>query len=384
MKKKTKVILISLAGVFAMVIPLYLVAQFGKDETNYQEDYINSVKPIEVRKLQYNFESENYQIFLPSDDEHFRILQLSDTHFVGGRMRNSLDLKTLKSIYKMVDYAKPDLVIYTGDILYPTLYLGSNDNLKSAKILNSFFEKMEVPFLYEYGNHDTEYYGTATADDINEIFQTNKYCIAREDDEILFKSGRLSQMLELRNSDGTLNNALILLDSGSYLNGSSFFSGYANFTLSQSYWYEKKIQKLMERENYSNTSDIKSLAFFHIPPYEYKKATELYKKGSSEVQKIFGENHEKVSSPNTSSRLMEKVIEYGSTQAMFFGHNHKNSLALKYKGIEFYYGHSIDYRAYPTLKFDTRYRGGLIIDINSDSTYKIEPKLLIDIENEVK
>ena len=377
MKKRKKIVLFSLGIVTAILIPLGLVSQYGKDDKNYMAAYIDSLEPIPTRELRTITYKENVKIINEKDTD-FKILQISDVHFVGSRVNRDLDLKTLKAVYALVDHAKPDLVVYTGDIVYPMFYAGNNDNLKATKILNSFFEKMAVPFVYQYGNHDTDFYGTATYMQINEIFQSNKYCYAKEDQAVSIKSGRLSQVLEISNSDSTLNTALFLLDSNTYNNGQSYFSGYANFTDQQVYWYEKKLQNLVKQENVSS-NEILSLAFFHIPPYEYKKALELYKKGDSEVEYLGGENHESVSTPNSPSGLFEKIVEYQSTKAMFFGHDHKNSLSLKYKGVEMYYGHAIDYRAYPTIQFTNKYRGAKLITIKPDKSFIVEDQMLKDI-----
>ena len=378
MKKRTKIVLLSMCGVFAVLFPLLLIAQYGKDPTNYQEEYINSLEPIPTRNLQIDATGENISI-TNEENSDFKILQLSGTHFVGARFGKDLDLKVLKAVYKMVDYVRPDLIVYTGDIVYPTRLFGSNDNIKAATVLSSFFEKMQVPFLYEFGNHDTEVFATGTANDINKIFQSNKYCYARDDETIRYREGRLSQAFEIRNYNNTLNTVLMLMDSGSYSDRVSFFSGYANFNKGHISWYYERLNRIRKQEGYKSFSDISSLAFFHIPLYEYSQAYELYKTKSDEVTYLFGQNDEAISSPIKASGLFEKMVELKSTKALFFGHDHKNSLALNYQGVDFYYGHSIDYRAYPTIKYTDEYRGCLVITIKPDSSYVVESQLLKDI-----
>ncbi|MCH5171421.1 MAG: metallophosphoesterase [Erysipelotrichales bacterium] len=379
MKRKKKIVLLSIFGITAVLVPLFLIAQFGKDPTNYQKEYIDSLKPIPTRSLIFDDSKDNIAV-INEENTDFKILQLSDIHFAGARRGKSLDLKTLKAVYEMVDYVRPDMIVYTGDLIYPTRVSGSNDNIKAATVLNLFFEKMGVPFLYEFGNHDTEIFATGTAEDINEIFQSNPYCYAKDDENNSYQTGRLTQLFEIRNHDNTLNTALILLDSGSYIDGSSFFSGYAKFTRQYMYWYERKLLQLKNQEEYKNISEISSLAFFHIPPYEYREAVRLYEEESEEVTFIYGENNETISCPTGESDLFKKMFELNSTKAVFFGHDHKNSLALKYQGIEFYYGHSIDYNSYPFIQYTDEYRGGVTITIKPDSSYVVEPLLLKDIK----
>jgi len=380
MKKRTRIIWFTIGCVCIVLTPILLVAQFGNDTTNYQEDYISNLKPIETHELNVDKDKSNVTIY-KENDRDFTILQLSDVHYVGSHIYRSLDLKALEAVYAMIDYVRPDLVIYTGDIVYPTLALGSNNNIKSARILNKFFKKMEVPFLYQYGNHDTEFYATGDASDLNEIFQANPYCLAKNDVVSSSRRSRLSQVVELRNSDSSLNQALFLLDSGSYANNTSFLSGYASFSDDDVKWYENKLKQLQKKDKLESTSEISSLAFFHIPLYEYKTAEELYKQGSDEVQYLYGQNDEGISCGKPSG-MFDKMVELGSTKATFVGHDHINNLALIYKKIGLYWGQSIDYRAYPTIKHKTQYRGGAVITIHDDASFEVRPQLLKDIIKE--
>ena len=53
--------------------------------------------------------------------------------------------------------------------------------------------------------------------------------------------------------------------------------------------------------------------------------------------------------------------ELGSTQAMFFGHDHLNNISLKYKGIQMCYGNSVDYLAYSNIDKYGSQRGCTVI-----------------------
>ena len=61
----------------------------------------------------------------------------------------------------------------------------------------------------------------------------------------------------------------------------------------------------------------------------------------------------------------DKIVELGSTQGMFFGHDHLNNFSLTYKGVTFTYGLSVDYLAYGAD------RGCTIITVKPDSTVVI-------------
>ena len=125
------------------------------------------------------------------------------------------------------------------------------------------------------------------------------------------------------------------------------------------------------------------MVFFHIPLQEYRTAYELYEKGSHEVTYFFGENREKmidkVCCSNHSSKLFDKMVELGSTKAVFCGHDHYNNMSLEYKGIRLTYGMSIDYLAMPGIAHDTKQRGAELITLHRDSSWEVKQLPLTEI-----
>ena len=73
--------------------------------------------------------------------------------------------------------------------------------------------------------------------------------------------------------------------------------------------------------------------------------------------------------------LFETVLEKGSTQALFYGHDHLNNFVLEYKGIKLVYGHSIDYSAYAGIDQLGAQRGIVMIGCGADG------KLTVTHEN---
>ena len=63
-------------------------------------------------------EEDNLQQFAKfkfNPDGKFKILHLTDTHYVSGDPRSE---RALKNVIEMLDSEKPDLVIHTGDIIF--------------------------------------------------------------------------------------------------------------------------------------------------------------------------------------------------------------------------------------------------------------------------
>ena len=79
------------------------------------------------------------------------------------------------------------------------------------------------------------------------------------------------------------------------------------------------------------------------------------------------------------SSLFDRMLELGSTKAVFCGHDHYNNMSLEYKGIRLTYGMSIDYLAMPGIENDTAQRGAELITLHPDSSWSLEQIPLTDI-----
>ena len=92
-----------------------------------------------------------------AEDTVYSVLQITDVHILNDEKK---DEKAFRDITKMVDAAKPDLIVVTGDIT------SEADNLTAIKTFGAFMEKLEIPWAFVYGNHDAE--GDADKDTIDE------------------------------------------------------------------------------------------------------------------------------------------------------------------------------------------------------------------------
>ena len=63
----------------------------------------------------------------------FRILQLTDIHIGGGLLSRKKDRLALDAVGKIVRASHADLVVVTGDMVYPLfMYSGTSNNLKAS------------------------------------------------------------------------------------------------------------------------------------------------------------------------------------------------------------------------------------------------------------
>lgn len=89
-------------------------------------------------------------------DRPIRIMQLTDIHIGGGWISAEKDKKALNCVAAMISAEKPDLVIVTGDVVFPTPNnAGTLNNKTGAKIFAEMMETLGVYWTVTFGNHDT-------------------------------------------------------------------------------------------------------------------------------------------------------------------------------------------------------------------------------------
>ncbi len=354
---------------------------FLQRDTWYTQPYINSlpVVPHEDHKISYNEETGVYTI--TASEEDFRILHLTDIHLGGSLYSYRKDLKALKAVYAEIEHTRPDLVVVTGDMSFPlgVMSLSFNNSAPVGQFA-AFMRNVDIPWAFTYGNHDAEGLATLSEGDLNELYKSLSY---KTSGNLLYPyvqpgiTGRNNQLIEIRNPDGTLNQALFLIDSNAYTGEG--LNAYDYIHDDQVEWYEGEIRRLSEEEG----DTVSSMAFFHIPLQEYRTAWELYEAGSDEVTWFFGENNErtadKVCCSDYPSRLFDAMVSLGSTKAVFCGHDHYNNMSLEYRGIRLTYGMSIDYLAMPGIEHDKGQRGAELITLHPDRTWELEQIPLAEI-----
>lgn len=327
-------------------------------------------------------------------DEEFKVLQLTDIHLGAGAFSFSKDRKALNAVAAMITYEKPDLVIFTGDVVYPVPpQAGTGDNLKGATLIANLMEELEVYWTITFGNHDTESYSKYNREQISEFYEREEfnYCIFQRGPEDV--DGYGNSLIKIRRTNGLISQALFTIDSQAYVPGS--FLGldwkYDNIHQNQVEWYEERVlalnsenTSLVSTMGLSNPEDfttVKSLMFFHIPLVEMLDAYNEFKdnnfQNTTDVKYWYGSIHEKdpgIYSGDGEDEMFEKIVELGSTKGMFWGHDHINNLSIEYKGVRMTYGKSIDYLAYAGISKLGMQRGCTVIKIdgNGNATWNDE------------
>lgn len=355
---------------------------------------ILSVKNLLIKGSSYNkVEIENQLV--PQKDENgnwcfttdgdFKVMHLTDIHIGGGFMSKTVDEKALNAVATMITKEKPDLVIATGDMVFPVPYTaGTFNNYSGAKAFANLMESLGVYWDVTFGNHDAECYSYFDREAVAEFYSNEEYkhCLFQAGPEDVDGFG--NHTIEVKNSDGLITQAFVLIDSQAYVKNNlieSIKGTYDNIHPNQVEWYESEIKRMnAENEKINKESvPVKSMAFFHIPLVEMMDAWNEFSENDFKdtdnfkyIEGIIGEGGRRVYCGFGEDNLFEKMLELGSTKAMFNGHDHINSTTFEYKGIQFSYGYSIDYFAYLGIDKVGSQRGCTMITCKPDSTFTID------------
>ena len=242
-----------------------------------------------------------------NDDGNFKIVQFTDVHYRYGWEASKTAIENITTV---IETEKPDLVVFTGDVICDKPAREGLDAVLST------VDRLGVPFVLTQGNHDDE-------QDISheEIY---KY-IQKYKNNIPTSSG--DAVLEV--SDGIKTAAaLYVFDSNAYAQIAGIGT-YGWIKLEQINAYAAESRRLTEA---NGGTPLPALAFFHIPLPEYKEAS------MTDGDHLIGTRREKVCSPVLNSGLFTAMRTAGDVMGVFVGHDHNNDYSVYWQGILLSYG----------------------------------------------
>lgn len=344
----------------------------------------NEYNRVEIENQIVPEKDENGYWYFTTDDD-FKVMHITDVHIGGGWMSYGRDKKALNAVATMVTREKPDLVVATGDIAYPVFFqAGTFNNYSGAKAFANLMESLGVYWTVTFGNHDAEAYSYFKRDKVAGFYtdESYKYCLFQEGPEAV--DGNCNHVIEVKNSKGIITQALVMIDSLSYVDDTiltSIKGTYDNIHDNQVEWYESEIKR-MNAENKKidkKVGTVKTQAFFHIPLVELGDAWNEFVENDFKdtedfkyIDGIIGEGGRRVYCGFGEDKLFEKMLELDSTKAIHTGHDHYNNATVEYKGIIFSCGYSIDYLAYMGVAKEGSQRGCNMITCKPDSTLTID------------
>lgn len=281
----------------------------------------------------------------------FKIMQLTDLH-LGEVPSNQEDKKTYAGIKKTIETNTPDLILFTGDIVYSSKEQSAAKTKESLQQFIEFINSFEVPYAYTFGNHDAEV--NVTREELHEVFAEHaKYAVNKK--HSFFVGNRENYVIELLSSEtNEVKQIFYVIDSGDYSH--TKHSYYAWVLPEQISWF-KEIGKNYKR----NDGQKNNLIFQHIPLPEYWLASQNMNDGvfneamttgslssSTETDPAQFSFENAVFSPEVNSGFFLEILLNEEVWGMFVGHDHDNSFDGIYKDIHLVYGQSSGYNTYGT------------------------------------
>ncbi|MDR3293110.1 MAG: metallophosphoesterase, partial [Clostridiales bacterium] len=137
--KVTLIVIVSMVGLGALGS---LVSYIG---FNASMKLAKSLAKVEKTEVLEPIVDEGTGVVTFRTDRDFKVLQLTDTHIGAGFASIKKDAWAINAIAEMVSYTKPDLVIVTGDMVYPVPFQsGTINNLNATKLFAATMESLGV------------------------------------------------------------------------------------------------------------------------------------------------------------------------------------------------------------------------------------------------
>ena len=250
-------------------------------------------------------------------DGTFKIVQFTDMHYVKGNPQSD---STLLLISRVLDTEKPDMVLFTGDIVTGKPVRESWDNL------TKFVIDRKIPFAVTLGNHDHEQ--GLTREEIARFITSYPYNLNTP--SVPGVTGVMNDAIPIYSSENHLNSSAIIycFDSGAYSTIKGI-EGYGWITNDQIEWYKNQSLHYTIQNNFE---PLPALAYFHIVLPEYKIAF------NDEKNIRYGLKKEEECSPELNSGLFLSMREMRDVMGVFVGHDHVNNYIINYHDIALAYG----------------------------------------------
>ncbi|MFC5471429.1 metallophosphoesterase family protein [Cohnella suwonensis] len=262
-------------------------------------------------------------------DGSFTIVQFTDVHWKNG---DEKDARTKALMTRVIADEKPDLIVFTGDVVES---LHCSDPYRSFKDAVDVAERSGIPWAAVFGNHDSE--GATSREELMKVQTGLAGSIAEAGPPDIGGVGNFARTVAGR--DGFPAAALYFIDSGAYSELPNV-PGYGWFRRGQSDWLLKEARALQAGHG---GRPIPSLAFFHIPLPEYREAWD--------EQICRGRRYEKVQSPRLNTGMFTALAQAGGVMGTFCGHDHINDYEGTLHGIRLCYGRATGYNTYGRWRF---------------------------------
>ena len=276
-------------------------------------------------------------------------------------------------IYESVDFAKPDLIVLTGDNI-------NTEEIEAYDAVFGALERTGVPYTAVLGNHDQESSGGLTRDEIIERYASYDNCLVYDADPALHGAG--THNLPVLSSDGSkIAFNFWMFDCGDYVRSSKGeWLGYDWVREDQIAWYNAT-RDAMTAENGGEL--VPSLVFQHIIPQEPTEMifaptdinmgdlTINFQDGTSytflpDITKFDGYLFEKCCPSYGNDGQWDAMKEGGDVLGVVVGHDHLNNFIADCDGIDLIMTPGCTYTSY----YEGMIQGARVIEINEENPWE--------------
>ncbi|KAF2741877.1 Metallo-dependent phosphatase [Sporormia fimetaria CBS 119925] len=285
------------------------------------------------------------------EDGTFKIVQISDTHMVTGvgSCNDAMDADgnaleeleadplTVEFLSSILDKEKPDLVVFTGDLLHHNI-LDSQTTL--FKVVAPVIAR-SIPWAVVFGNHDDEGDYAQSRSAQMAIYHSLPFSLCCSGPDNVYGVGNYYVEILPFASPGSPIATLFFLDSHGQINDDMQYPDYEAIQPSQIKWFEDTSQALRNKRegaaqessnctastqdgsDRSRENDKHSLLmFFHIPLPEFANDDNLFTVG--------GQRHEPTMAPHVNTHLYDALVRE-RVVAVGCGHDHVNDFCARVK-----------------------------------------------------
>lgn len=244
----------------------------------------------------------------------FKIVQFTDTHITD-------KIETSQPVFELIRIVikaeKPDLVVFTGDIVL-------QDNAKEKwDSIDNILSKQQLPWVVVYGNHEEDY--DTKRPQLTQLLMRYPRCLNSRTKNVEGESNFILPILDNNRKAAAL---IYGFDTHSYSKVKGI-KGYGWVQLSQLNWYRNQSANYTRK---NNQTLLPAIAFIHIPLPEYSEMA------NAKNTKLIGIKNEKVASGALNSGLFAQLVAGGDVMGVFCGHDHNNDYIGEFQGIALGYG----------------------------------------------
>lgn len=297
-----------------------------------------------TERIQHNLYTKQPLRF--NEEGKFRVLMLSD-------IQESLeyDPRTLYAMDKIVEAAKPDLVVLGGDNENGKKFGTAEEFKRYLDIFTAPMESRKIPWAHVFGNHD--YDPPVSAMDKQLAFESFEYCVSKHTEgdvdgisnfvlPVYCHGSKRIGLAVWGLDSGHTKDELLSMHGGEHPNAcppvrSVNTSNWDVVRFTQQMWYWESSCEIEA----VNGGKPEGLLVVHIAPHEIQLI-----KDNPEALGCKGEVCENMRLGVFNSGLFSTVFQRGDIHTIASAHCHKNTIEGEYCGIRLCLDGSIGFSAY--------------------------------------